>query len=139
MALYESNGDFSLHAASIELGVNRFSRYSWVGSVNEPARRSCTMRPDLTRLVIRSDRGCHYRGNSWFQASRDIGFARSMSKKGCSPDNSVCEGLFGRMKNAMSYGRKCRHREELEKAIHEYVGSYNERRTKLEFDRLSIN
>ncbi|MDK8495110.1 IS3 family transposase [Corynebacterium marquesiae] len=39
----------------------------------------------------------------------------------------------------MSYGRKCRHREELEKAIHEYVGSYNERRTKLEFDRLSIN
>ena len=97
------------------------------------------MKPDLTRLVIRSDQGCHYRGNSWFQACRDIGFARSMSKKGCSPDNSVCEGLFGRMKNAMPYGRKRRHREELEKAIHEYVGSYNEGRTKLEFDRLSIN
>ncbi|WP_367403377.1 MULTISPECIES: IS3 family transposase [Corynebacterium] len=43
------------------------------------------------------------------------------------------------MKNAMFYGRKWRHREELEKAIHEYVGSYNDRRIKLEFDRLSIN
>lgn len=94
---------------------------------------------DPTRLVIHSDRGCHYRGNSWIQASRDIGFARSMSKKGCSPDNSACEGLFGRMKNEMFYGRKWRHREELEKAIHEYVDFYNERRIKLEFGGLSIN
>lgn len=61
---------------------------------------------DPTRLVIHSDRGCHYRGNSWIQACQDIGFARSMSKKGCSPDNSACEGLFGRMKNEMFYGRK---------------------------------
>ncbi|NLT40706.1 MAG: IS3 family transposase [Clostridiales bacterium] len=29
---------------------------------------------------------------------------RSMSKKGCSPDNSACEGFFGRMKNEMFYG-----------------------------------
>jgi putative transposase len=27
-----------------------------------------------------------------------------MSKKGCSPDNSACEGFFGRMKNEMFYG-----------------------------------
>ncbi|MBG9311489.1 transposase family protein [Corynebacterium belfantii] len=54
--------------------------------------------PDPAKLVIHSDRGCHYRGNSWIQASQDIGFTRSMSKKGCSPDNSACEGLFGRMK-----------------------------------------
>ncbi|WP_349821147.1 IS3 family transposase [Corynebacterium marquesiae] len=32
------------------------------------------------------------------------------------------------MKNAMFYGRKWRHREESEKTIHEYVGSYNDRR-----------
>lgn len=94
---------------------------------------------DPTILVIHSDRGCHYRGNSWIQASQDIGFARSMSKKGCSPDNSACEGLFGRMKNEMFYERKWRHREKLEKAIHEYVDFYNERRIKLEFGGLSIN
>lgn len=33
------------------------------------------------------------------------GYTRSMSKKGCSPDNSACEGFFGRMKNEMFYGR----------------------------------
>lgn len=27
----------------------------------------------------------------------------SVSKKGCSPDNGVCEGLFGRLKNGMFY------------------------------------
>lgn len=33
------------------------------------------------------------------------GLTRSMSKKGCSPDNSACEGLFGRLKNEMFYNR----------------------------------
>ena len=28
-----------------------------------------------------------------------------MSKKGCSPDNSACKGLFGRIKNEMFYNR----------------------------------
>ena len=27
-----------------------------------------------------------------------------MSRKGCSPDNSACEGFFGRLKNEMYYG-----------------------------------
>ncbi|WP_431604879.1 IS3 family transposase [Corynebacterium propinquum] len=62
-----------------------------------------------------------------------------MSKKGCSPDNSACEGLFGRTKNEMFYWRKWRRREELDKAIHEYVEFYNERRIKLGFGGLSIN
>ena len=35
----------------------------------------------------------------------EYGYTRSMSKKGCSPDNSACEGFFGRMKNEMFYGR----------------------------------
>lgn len=29
------------------------------------------------------------------------GLTRSMSKKGCTPDNSACEGFFGRLKNEM--------------------------------------
>ena len=35
----------------------------------------------------------------------EAGLTRSMSKKGCSPDNSACEGFFGRLKNEMFYGR----------------------------------
>ena len=31
-----------------------------------------------------------------------------MSKKGCSPDNSACEGFFGRLKNEFFYGRDWR-------------------------------
>ena len=34
----------------------------------------------------------------------ETGLIRSMSKKGCSPDNSACEGFFGRLKNEMFYG-----------------------------------
>lgn len=30
---------------------------------------------------------------------------RSMSRKGCSPDNSAMEGFFGRLKNEFFYGR----------------------------------
>ena len=33
---------------------------------------------------------------------------RSMSAKGCSPDNSACEGFFGRLKNEFFYGRDWR-------------------------------
>lgn len=33
------------------------------------------------------------------------GLIRSMSKKGCSPDNSACEGFFGRLKNELFYNR----------------------------------
>ncbi|WP_018703734.1 IS3 family transposase, partial [Anaeromusa acidaminophila] len=36
---------------------------------------------------------------------KNAGLQRSMSKKGCSPDNSACEGLFGRLKNEMFYNR----------------------------------
>ena len=28
-----------------------------------------------------------------------------MSRKACSPDNSACEGFFGRINNEMFYGR----------------------------------
>lgn len=55
--------------------------------------------------IIHSDRGCHYRWPEWIQVVEKFGLTRSMSKKGCSPDNAACEGFFGRMKNEMFYGR----------------------------------
>jgi putative transposase len=33
----------------------------------------------------------------------DAKLIRSMSRKGCSPDNSACEGFFGRLKNELFY------------------------------------
>ena len=56
--------------------------------------------------IIHSDRGCHYRWPEWIELMDSNGLVRSMSKKGCSPDNSACEGFFGRLKNEFFYKRK---------------------------------
>lgn len=57
------------------------------------------------RPVIHNDRGVHYRWPNWIALCNDAGLTRSMSKKGCSPDNSACEGFFGRLKNEFFYYR----------------------------------
>lgn len=55
--------------------------------------------------IVHSDRGSHYRWTGWIERMEKYQLVRSMSKKGCSPDNSACEGFFGIIKNAMFYGR----------------------------------
>ena len=55
--------------------------------------------------IIHSDRGGHYRWPGWIERMQSAGLTRSMSKKGCSPDNSACEGFFGQVKNEIFYGR----------------------------------
>lgn len=64
----------------------------------------CGLRED-EKPVIHSDRGCHYRWPGWISRMENTGLTRSMSKKGCSPDNSACEGFFGHLKNEMFYNR----------------------------------
>ena len=55
--------------------------------------------------IVHSDRGGHYRWAGWIDRMATVGLIRSMSKKGCPPDNSDCEGFFVRLKNEMFYGR----------------------------------
>ena len=55
--------------------------------------------------IIHSDRGNHYRWPKWIEITKEAGLKRSMSRKGCSPDNSACEGFFGHLKTEMFYGR----------------------------------
>ena len=50
-------------------------------------------------LIVHTDRGCHYRWPGWLERMRKAKLTRSMSKKGCSPDNAACEGFHGRLKN----------------------------------------
>lgn len=57
------------------------------------------------RPLVHNDRGCHYRWPGWVQRMQTAGLVRSMSKKGCSPDNAACEGFFGRLKNEFFYDR----------------------------------
>ena len=63
----------------------------------------------------------------------DAGLTRSMSKKGCSPDNSACEGFFGRLKNEMFYDRSWVGVtiEQFIEMLNSYVKRYNEKRIKI--------
>ena len=83
--------------------------------------------------VVHSDRGCHYRWPGWIERMEQAGLTRSMSKKGCSPDNSACEGFFGRMKNEMFYGYNWNHVSSTEfiDIVNEYMVWYREKRIKI--------
>ena len=61
-----------------------------------------------------------------------------MSKKGCSPDNSACEGFFGRMKNEMYYYKIWHDVDELDQAINTYINFYSEHRIKTSLGGISI-
>lgn len=55
-------------------------------------------------LVIRSDCGCRCRRPGWVGICGETGMARSVSRRGCSPDNSRMEAFFGTMKTEMFRG-----------------------------------
>jgi len=54
------------------------------------------------RLVVHPDRGAHYRWPGWLSRMEEANLLISMSKKGCTADNSACEGSFGRLKTRCS-------------------------------------
>lgn len=89
--------------------------------------------------IIHSDRGCHYRWPGWISRMEDAGMKRSMSKKGCSPDNSACEGFFGRLKNEMFYNRSWQYvsLEQFISILDDYIKWYNEKRIKLSLGAMS--
>ena len=89
--------------------------------------------------ILHSDRGCHYRWPGWIKRMESTGLTRSMSKKGCSPDNSACEGFFGRLKNEMFHGHSWADvtiKSFIEK-LDEYIRWYGEKRVKLSLGGMS--
>jgi putative transposase len=87
-----------------------------------------TLRED-EHSIVHSDQGCHYRWLRWIEQMKKAGLIRSMSRKGCSPDNSVCEGFFGRLKNEMFYGREWESVsiEEFIQKVNQYINWYREK------------
>lgn len=82
--------------------------------------------------IVHTDRGCHYRWPCWIERMNTAGLTRSMSKKGCSPDNAACEGFFGRLKNEMFYGRSWVGvpMDDFISEINSYIEWYNTKRIK---------
>ena len=60
-----------------------------------------------------------------------------MSRVGRCIDNAPMEGFWGLMKREMYYGRKFRDREELLKAMKDYIRYYNGKRIQRKLDRLT--
>lgn len=79
------------------------------------------------RPVVHSDRGGHYRWPGWLTRIADAKLVRSMSRKGCSPDNAACEGFFGRLKTEMFFARDWLSAtiEEFVAALDAYIRWYN--------------
>ncbi len=85
------------------------------------------------RPIVHTDRGCHYRWPGWIDRMRKAGLARSMSRKGCSPDNSACEGFFGITKNETFHNRDLTGvtRSEFRKELDDYLEWFRRDRIKM--------
>ena len=91
------------------------------------------------RPVVHSDRGAHYRWPSWLSRISNAKLIRSMSRKGCSPDNAACKGFFGRLKTELFYPRDWRSAtiEQFIEVVDAYIHWYLEKRIKIFLGSLS--
>lgn len=107
--------------------------------VNTMLEEAIAMLKEGEKPIIHSDRGCHYRWPGWIERTEKAGLTRSMSKKGCSPDNSACEGFFGILKNEMFYGRDWKQAtlSELREAIEKYIHWFRKDRIKMSLGGMS--
>jgi putative transposase len=90
--------------------------------------------------LVHTDRGCHYRWPGWISRMEKAKLQRSMSRKGCSPDNSACEGLFGRLKNEMFYNQNwtgVSMKQFFMDILENYLEWYNEKRIKISLRNMS--
>ena len=107
--------------------------------VNTMLDRAIATLPPECKPIIHSDRGCHYRWSGWIMRMENAGLTRSMSKKGCSPDNSACEGFFGHLKNEMFYNRSWQgvSIKQFTFILNDYITWYRDKRIKLSLGGLS--
>ncbi len=91
------------------------------------------------RPVVHSDRGAHYRWPGWRSRMDNAKLIRSMSRKGCSPDNAACEGFFGRLKTELFYPRNWQDItiDQFIQIVDSYIRWYNEKRIKISLGSLS--
>ena len=82
--------------------------------------------------ILHTDHGVHYQWPGWIKICDQNEIIRSMSRKGCSPDNAAMEGFFGRMKNEFFHHRNWKgvSVDEFIEKLNDYLIFYNERRPK---------
>lgn len=66
---------------------------------------ACSRLREGEHPMVHTDGGIQYWWPGWASICARHGLVRSMSRKGCSPDNAAMEGFFGMLKNEFFYGR----------------------------------
>ena len=96
---------------------------------------ACSTLKDGEKPIIHSDRGCHYRWPEWIRICKDNNLSRSMSAKGCSPDNAAAEGFSGRLKQEFFHERSFAgvSMDEFVDMLDDYMVWYRDKRIKTEF------
>lgn len=96
--------------------------------------QACVTLSDGEHPVIHSDRGCHYRRPRWIRTCERHGLTRSMSAKGCSPDNAA-ESFFGRLKQEFNHNQNHQDRsiDEFIDALDAYMVWYRDERIKTQY------
>lgn len=83
----------------------KIGRHATADLANQTLLEACKKLKAGERPVIHSDRGSHYRWPGWVKICEKFFLVRSMSAKGCSPDNAAMEGFFGLLKKEFYHGR----------------------------------
>lgn len=133
-----------MKAESLVIKVKKYRKYnSYKGEispevpnsklVNDMLKNAISQLKENETPILHTDRGCHYRWKEWINLLKEAKISRSMSKKGCSPDNSACEGFFGRIKNEMFYSREWSNvsLENFKIILNDYLMWYNSKRIKI--------
>lgn len=90
--------------------------------------------------ILHTDRGYHYNWTEWINLLKEDKISRSMSKKGCSSNNSAYESFFGRIKNEMFYFREWSNvsLENFKTILNDYLTWYNTEKIKISLDFKSL-
>ena len=134
--LSESNTVYSISALCNFASITRAAYYKWLNHVNSDNDNSLVFdtfdkavveNPEATP-IFHSDRGYQYTSRAFRQRILDAGMTQSMSRVGRCIDNGPMEGFWGLMKREMYYGKKYKTKEELVKAIEQYLDYYANKR-----------
>lgn len=84
------------------------------------------------RIVVHTDGGSCYWAKSWIGHCANNDLVRSMSRKGCCPDNARAEGFFGSLKEEFYNGRDWSRTnvEDFIEQLDEYIRWYRDKRLK---------
>jgi putative transposase len=109
--------------------------------------RAIMRRRPPKKLMIHSDRGVQYCCKAFRKAINQFKFVQSMSRKGNCWDNAVAESFFHLLKTELIYPENLQSKEEIERAVFEYIEVYFNRKrrhssihykTPEEFERLAM-